>query len=42
MSSMVCYRCGSDHVNHHGYSAYGDPRFICKNCGRTFQIRADT
>ena len=41
MSSMVCYRCGSDHVNHHGYSAYGDPRFICKNCGRTFQIRAD-
>lgn len=41
MSSMVCYRCGSDHVNHHGYSAHGDPRFICKNCGRTFQIRAD-
>lgn len=38
---MLCYRCGSDHVIHNGHTSNGDQRFLCKNCGRSFQIRAD-
>lgn len=38
---MICYRCGSDHVVKNGRTEYGDQKFRCKECGRTFQIRAD-
>ena len=38
---MICYKCGSSHIIRNGHSPNGDQKFLCKDCGRSFQIRAD-
>lgn len=41
-NGRVCPLCGSTHVVRNGYCANGTPRFICRDCNRTFVAATNT
>ena len=42
MTMTACVHCGSVHFIKHGQDRKGNPRYLCKDCGKTFTALTNT